>query len=403
VTTFTYTALDAAGKRKTGFIEAQTRDQAVAQIVAEGRFVVEIAASAASKVKRTEPGKRGKISRADLALFTRRLADLAGSGLPLDRALQVVAEQSESGQLQTIVAEALTDVRSGLSVSQALSKHPKVFNEVYTQTLRAGEASGQFPEVAARLADFQEKEVTRRSVILAAMIYPGVLTSVAIGVVIFLLTFVMPRMKDVFVDLGNQLPLPTKMLLGFTGFITSNAMILILAIIGGLVALRAYIATESGALAKDRMLMNLPVVGPIIQKAVVSRYARVLGTLVFGGVPILEALQIAGLSAGNRVFRTTSERVSEAVREGQPIAGAMRDAGEFPPVLIHMVAVGEETGDLPTMLGRVSDSLDFEVDIGVRRLTALAEPLIVVVMGVFVGFVVLSVALPIFQAQELVK
>lgn len=403
MTTFTYTALDAAGKRKTGFIEAQTRDQAVAQIVAEGRFVVEIAASAASKVKRTEPGKRGKISRADLALFTRRLADLAGSGLPLDRALQVVAEQSESGQLQTIVAEALTDVRSGLSVSQALSKHPKVFNEVYTQTLRAGEASGQFPEVAARLADFQEKEVTRRSVILAAMIYPGVLTSVAIGVVIFLLTFVMPRMKDVFVDLGNQLPLPTKMLLGFTGFITSNAMILILAIIGGLVALRAYIATESGALAKDRMLMNLPVVGPIIQKAVVSRYARVLGTLVFGGVPILEALQIAGLSAGNRVFRTTSERVSEAVREGQPIAGAMRDAGEFPPVLIHMVAVGEETGDLPTMLGRVSDSLDFEVDIGVRRLTALAEPLIVVVMGVFVGFVVLSVALPIFQAQELVK
>lgn len=402
MTTFSYVALDAAGKRKTGFVEAPSKDQAVAQIVAEGRFVVEIAASA-SKERKAEPGKRGKISRADLALFTRRLADLAGSGLPLDRALQVVAEQSESGKLQTIVAEALTDVRSGLSVSQALAKHPKIFNEVYTQTLRAGEASGQFPEVAARLADFQEKEVTRRSVIMAAMIYPGVLTTVAIGVVIFLLTFVMPRMKDVFQDLGNQLPLPTKMLLGFTEFITSNAMLLILGVVAGLVLLRAWIATDAGALAKDRAMMQLPVVGPIIQKAVVSRYARVLGTLVFGGVPILEALQIAGLSAGNRVFRSTSEAVSDAVREGQPIAAAMRDAGEFPPVLIHMVAVGEETGDLPTMLGRVSDSLDFEVDIGVRRLTALAEPVIVVVMGVFVGFVVLSVALPIFQAQELVK
>ncbi|MBV6458134.1 MAG: Type II secretion system protein F [Fimbriimonadaceae bacterium] len=402
MTTFSYVALDASGKRKTGFVEALSKDQAVAQIVAEGRFVVEIAASSKTE-KPSESGKRGKIGRADLALFTRRLADLAGSGLPLDRALQVVAEQSESGQLQTIVAEALTDVRAGLSVSQALSKHPKVFNEVYTQTLRAGEASGQFPEVAARLADFQEKEVTRRSVIMAAMIYPGVLTTVAIGVVIFLLTFVMPRMKDVFQDLGNQLPLPTKMLLGFTEFITSNAMVLVLGIVAVLVALRAYVATEQGALAKDRLLMQLPVAGPIIQKAVVSRYARVLGTLVFGGVPILEALQIAGLSAGNRVFRSTSERVSESVREGQPIAAAMRDAGEFPPVLIHMVAVGEETGDLPTMLGRVSDSLDFEVDIGVRRLTALAEPVIVVVMGVFVGFVVLSVALPIFQAQELVK
>lgn len=403
MTTFSYVALDAAGKKKTGFVEAPSKDQAVAQIVAEGRFVVEIKTSAASREQKAESGRKGKVSRSDVALFTRRLADLASSGLPLDRALQVVAEQSESGQLQTIVAETLIDVRSGLSVSQALSKHPKVFNEVYTQTLRAGEASGQFPEVASRLADFQEKEVTRRSVIMAALIYPGVLTAVAIGVVIFLLTFVMPRMSDVFKDLGSGLPLPTKMLLGFTEFITTNAMMVVIGIVAALVLLRAYLATEAGALAKDRMMMKLPIVGPILQKAVVSRYARVLGTLVFGGVPILEALQIAGLSAGNRVFRSTSEAVSVAVREGQPIARAMRDAGEFPPVLIHMVAVGEETGDLPTMLGRVADSLDFEVDIGVRRLTALAEPVIVVVMGVFVGFVVLSVALPIFQAQELVK
>lgn len=402
MTTFAYVALDPAGKRKSGFIDADDKDQAVAKIVAEGRFVVEIRSSDKARPA-AEAVARGRVSRNDVALFTRRLADLASSGLPLDRALQVVAEQSESGQLKQIVEQALDDVRGGLSVSAALSKHPKVFNEVYTQTLRAGEASGQFPDVATRLAEFLEKEVARRSQILSAMIYPGVLTGTAIFVVIFLITFVMPRMAGVFSDLGDKLPITTKILLGSTTFITQNAILIIGLIVGGMVLLRTWLLTESGALARDRLLLTMPAVGPVIQKAVVSRFSRVLGTLVYGGVPILEALQIAGLSAGNRLFRKTSEEVAERVREGQPIAGAMRDAGTFPPVLIHMVAVGEETGDLPKMLGRVSDSLDFEVDNGVRRLTALVEPVIVLGMGVFVGFVVLSVALPIFQAQELVK
>lgn len=156
-------------------------------------------------------------------------------------------------------------------------------------------------------------------------------------------------------------------------------------------------------MARDKFFMSLPAAGPVITKAIVSRFARVLGTLVYGGVPILEALQIAGMSAGNRLFKVTSEKVAQDVREGRPIAEAMRDSGGFPPVLVHMVAIGEETGDLPKMLGRVSDSLDFEVDNGMRRLTALVEPTILLTMGVFVGFVVLSVVLPIFQAQDLVK
>lgn len=405
MTTFAYVALDPAGKKRSGFVEAPDQDQAIAKIVAEGRYVLEIKpkGAAAQKDDHHKHAGHSKITRADVALFTRRLADLASAGLPLDRALQVVAEQSESGKLCHIAEEALEDVRSGLSVSQALAKYPKVFNEVYTQTLRAGEASGQFPEVATKLAEFQEKEVMRRSQISAALLYPGVLAGVAVFVIIFLVTFVMPRLAPVFKDLGDDLPATTKFLLASTDFITNNALLIVGAIVGGFILYRGWAATEPGALARDRLFMNLPVVGPVISKAIVSRFARVLGTLVYGGVPILEALQIAGMSAGNRLFKVTSERVAQDVREGRPIAEAMRDDGGFPPVLIHMVAIGEETGDLPLMLGRVSDSLDFEVDNGMRRLTSLVEPVIVLLMAVVVGFVVISVVLPIFQAQELVK
>lgn len=403
MTTFAYVALDPAGKKRSGFIEAADQDQAIAKIVAEGRYVLEIKPQSKSAAGEHHHHGHSKITRADVALFTRRLADLASAGLPLDRALQVVAEQSESGRLAHIAESALEDVRGGLSVSQSLAKYPKVFNEVYTQTLRAGEASGQFSEVATKLAEFQENEVTRRSQISAALLYPSVLAGVAVTVIIFLITFVMPRLSKVFEDLGDDLPATTRFLLASTDFITNNALIIVGAIVGAIVLYRGWAATEAGALARDRLFMNMPVVGPVISKAIVSRFARVLGTLVYGGVPILEALQIAGMSAGNKLFKVTSERVAQDVREGRPIAEAMRDDGGFPPVLIHMVAIGEETGDLPLMLGRVSDSLDFEVDNGVRRLTSIVEPLIVVLMAIVVGFVVISVVLPIFQAQDLVK
>ncbi|MBV9852671.1 MAG: type II secretion system F family protein [Armatimonadetes bacterium] len=404
--TFTYTALDAAGTRRAGMLDADSPEAAVARLAAEGRYVLEIAVAGRARPQAPSSGAAatGRVpSRQDLALFTRRLADLASAGLPLDRVLQVVAEQSESAALRRVAEEALADVRGGLPVSQALAKHPRYFDGVFTQTLRAGEASGQFGEVAGRLADYQEKEVTRRGQIVGALVYPGVLAATALGVIVFLITFVLPRLSGVFADMADQLPLSTKLLLGGSDFVTHNGIVLALALAGGLVGLRAWFATPAGAEARDRLLLTAPAIGPVVRKATVSRFARVLGTLVYGGVPILEALEIAGLSASNRVVLRSARAVEAEVRAGRPIAEAMRDAGAFPPVLTHMVAVGEETGDLPRMLGRVADSLDFEVDTGVRRLVALLEPVIVLTMGVVVGFVVLSVILPIYQAQNLVK
>jgi type II secretory pathway component PulF len=331
------------------------------------------------------------------------MADLSDAGLPLDRVLQVVAEQSESATLSDVAEAALAEVRGGMPVSDALAMHPKLFAPVYTQTLRAGEASGQFAEVAGRLAEFQEKEVARRNQVVSAMVYPAILAFTALGVIIFLLTFVVPSLSGVFKDLGNDLPLSTKILLAVTGFLTNNWLVIIGGIIAAVVFYRGWIQTEAGAYVRDQMVISAPAIGPVVRKATVSRFARTLSTLVYGGVPILEAIQLSGLAAGNRVFARSATLVENEVRDGRSIAEAMRDAGAFPPVLTHMVAIGEETGDLPKMLNRVSDSLDFEVENGMRRLTSLVEPLIVLAMGAFVGFVVVSVMLPIFAAQDTVK
>lgn len=402
--TFAYTALEPSGKRKSGFVDAPTKESAIESITREGRFVVEIREEAhRRRAKDDEPRRRGRANRSDMALFTRRLADLSEAGLPLDRVLQIISEQSESAMVADVVDEALDDVRTGLPVSDALAKHPKLFPPVYTQTLRAGEASGQFPQVAARLAEFQEKEVQRRSQLTSALVYPGILSLTAVFVVVFLLTFVVPRLSGVFEDLGSDLPVTTQILLTSTDWLTAN-WILTLAILGGtFVALRMWSMTPAGARARDMTLLRAPIAGSVVTKATVSRFARVLGTLLFGGVQVLEAIRLAGLATGNRIFQDSAERIESEVREGRSLAESMRDQGVFPPVLTHMVAIGEQTGDLPKMLGRVADSLDFEVDNGVRRLTSLAEPIIVLSMGVFVGFVVLSVVLPIFQAQELVR
>lgn len=401
--TFAYTALEPSGKKRTGFIDAANKEAALASISAQGQSVLDIREEVSRGAAQAERQANRKISRSELSLFSRRLADLSAAGLPLDRVLQVIAEQSESATLARIAEECLTDVRAGSQISDALAKHPKIFAPVYTQTLKAGEASGQFPQVASRLAEFQEKEVARRSQITAALIYPAVLASVAVLVVLFMLLFVVPRLSGIFKDLGNDLPVTTQILLSSTDFLTKNIVIIAIGFVVAILAYRGWIATPQGRLTRDRMFLTVPVIGPVARKATVSRFARVLSTLVFGGVPILEALRLSGLAAGNRFFETSSIQVADDVRDGRPLAEAMRDAGAFPPVLTHMVAIGEETGDLPKMLNRVSDSLDFEVDNGVRRLVALVEPLVVLLMAVFVGFVVLSVVLPIFAAQNTIK
>ncbi|AIE85982.1 type II secretion system F family protein [Fimbriimonas ginsengisoli] len=407
MTTYNYVAYEESGRRTKGVVEALDVDAAVATLAAKGVHILDIKESNASVVV-TTPGKSPSVgarpvSRADLALFTRRLADLASAGFPLDRALGVAGEHSDNATLGVVTQEAVRDVHAGLPISEALAKHPKLFPPVFTMTLRAGEASGQFPAVARRLADFQQIEIRRRSQLTAALVYPAILSVTAIMVVSIMMLFVVPRLSGVFKGLGDDLPMSTRLLLSSSGFIMDH-WIGILVSIGGAIALyKAWVATEPGALVRDRWLLHMPIAGKVISKAVVSRYARVLGTLVFGGVPILESLRIAGAAAGNRVFEKSSQKVQEDVREGRRLAESMKETGAFSSIMVQMVSVGEEIGDLPSMLNRVSETLDFEVDNGMTKLMTFVEPIIVLVMGTFVGFVVLSILIPVYQAQELVK
>jgi len=401
LTTFQYVAFEDSGRRLKGTVEAADLDAATAAIAAKGVHVLDI------KESRTQPDapvKRGRaVSKTDLALFTRRLADLATAGFPLDRALKVAGEHSDNPLLTTITAEAVKDVHAGLPISEALGKHPKLFPPVFTMTLRAGEASGQFPTVARRLADFQQIEIRRRSQLIAALVYPTILAMSAVLVIAIMMLFVVPRLSGVFSGLGDDLPLSTVLLLRTSDFIMKNGVMLIVALVGSVLLYRGWVATLPGALWRDKTVLKLPLIGKVASKAVVSRYARVLGTLVYGGVPILEALRIAGAASGNRLFEVSSVQVQNDVREGRRLADAMRDTGAFSSIIVQMVAVGEETGDLPMMLAQVSDTLDFEVDNGMQKLTTVVEPLIVLTMGSFVGFVVLSILLPVYEAQNLVK
>lgn len=404
--TYAYTILEPTGQRKTGFVDAKTREGAVAQLTSGGNYLIDIDERAAregfSKAG-AEKKTNGKPSKSDLAMFTRRMADLADAGLPLDRVLQIVSEQSENMQLTEIAEAVLKDVRSGSSVSDALAKHKKYFPNVFTSTLKAGEQSGQFGEVASRLADFQENEVARRSQVVSALIYPAILLVVAVSVVVFILVFVIPKLSGTFAAQGDNLPGSTKLLLQMSNFLQNQYLMILGTIAAVIIGYRLWVATPSGAYTRDGLLLRLPVVGKIALKGTVSRFARVLGTLTFGGVAILDAIELSGIASGNRVFAKSAEQVRSDVREGKPIATALRDAGAFPPVLTHMVAVGEETGNLPHMLKRVSDSLDFEVDNGLRRATALVEPIIIIVMGGFVAFVVISVLLPILNSSSTIK
>jgi type II secretion system protein F len=400
---FQYIALTPDGQRRTGRIEAETRTEAIARIRDLGQQPVQLRVEA-TEAPATAPARRARrITGGEITAFTRQLADLTLAGLTLDRSFSVLAEQAENAALQTLIESVQTEVRGGAALSQALARHPRYFPSMVVNMIHAGELSGQLGEVLERLAQFSEREQERRAQIVSAMVYPVVLLTVACCTLVFLLTFVVPRLAGVFSDLGAALPLPTRILLAITGTLTSGWW----AILGGLAALvvglRAYRATEAGAYQIDRLTLRLIVFGKVWRKVIVARFARALGTLVAGGVPILQALQVSGQAAANRTLIRAAGELEERVKNGETISVAMRATGQFPPVLIHMTAVGEETGDLPRVLLRVAETLDGEAEIALKRLTTLIEPLIVVFMGAFVGFVVLSILMPVFEANTLVK
>ncbi|MGH7688362.1 MAG: type II secretion system F family protein [Gemmatimonadaceae bacterium] len=389
--TFSYTARTTNGQLKNDTMEAANRDDAIAQLRKQRLTVVKIDEGAGKK-KRS-----GKISMRDIVIFTRQFSTMINSGLPLVQALDILAQQSESPALRDVTRAVVFDVESGHTVADALRKHPKAFTELYVNMVAAGEAGGILDTILLRLAVFMEKNDALIRKVKGAMIYPAVIMGVAGTAIAVLLIFVIPVFQKMFGSVNMALPLPTRIVIGLSHFLTTYWW----AVGGGLVLggylLKRYYATPDGKLVIDRLLLRAPVLGDVLRKTAVSRFTRTLGTLIGSGVSILDGLEITAKTAGNRVIQDAIMESRASIAGGETIAAPLKKSQVFPPMVISMISVGEQTGGLDEMLSKIADFYDEEVDAAVSGLLALMEPMMIVFLGVVVGGMVVAMYLPIFD------
>jgi type IV pilus assembly protein PilC len=397
---FTYTARALNGDLRTATIDAPSRDEVVAQLRRQRLNVVKIdeAAQAANKKKSS-----GKISMRDVVIFTRQFSTMINAGLPLVQALDILAKQSENKALKDVTRAVVFDVESGHTVADALRKHPKAFTDLYVNMVAAGEAGGILDTILMRLATFLEKNDALVRKVKGAMIYPGVIMSVAAIAIVVLLLFVIPVFEKMFESVGMPLPLPTRVVISMSRFLQSYWW----AVIGGFMfagwSLKKYYATPDGKLAIDKMLLKMPVLGDVLRKSAVSRFTRTLGTLIGSGVSILDGLEITAKTAGNRVIQDAIMESRASIAGGETISAPLQKSQVFPPMVISMIAVGEQTGGLDEMLSKIADFYDEEVDAAVSGLLSLMEPVMIVFLGVVVGGMVVAMYLPIFDMMNAVQ
>ncbi len=337
------------------------------------------------------------ITTRDIVIFTRQFATMINSGLPLVQSLDILAEQTENAALAKVLREVLYDVESGHTLAAAIGKHPKVFSELFVNMVAAGEAGGILDTILLRLATFLEKNDALIRKIKGAMVYPSVIFSVAGMAIVILLIFVIPTFQTMFESAGIPLPLPTRIVIGMSQFLQDFWWALIIGLVGGFFSIRAIYATPGGQLAIDRILLTLPIIGDLQRKAAVARFTRTLGTLVSSGVSILEGLEITAKTAGNRVIHDAVMSSRTSIAGGETIAGPLKESGVFPPMVVQMINVGEQTGGLDNMLTKIADFYDDEVDAAVEVLLAAMEPIMIVVLGVVVGGMIVAMYLPIFD------
>jgi type IV pilus assembly protein PilC len=348
------------------------------------------------------PFFKKKVNRRAIAIFTRQLSTMIDAGLPLVQSLEILSQQQDSPVFKKVIREIREDVEGGSTFAGALKKHPLTFDELFTNLVVAGEEGGILDTILTRLANYIEKAEALKKKVKSALVYPSAIVGVAIVVVGILMIFVIPVFETMFKSAGQTLPLPTLIVMTISKLIKKYVIIFIPGLILFFFLFRKYHKTESGKTLIDRLLLKLPVFGPLFQKVSVARFSRTLGTLVSSGVPILDGLNIVSRTAGNRTVETAILNARSSIREGETIAEPLGRSGIFPPMVIQMIAVGEATGALDAMLNKIADFYDEEVDVAVGNLTSLLEPLLMVFLGVVIGGVVIAMYLPIFNMASAV-
>ncbi|MBI5118414.1 type II secretion system F family protein [Candidatus Poribacteria bacterium] len=406
---FSYQATDKKGQEVTGMVEADSLALAINQVRSLGYFPTKVKEDA-GKLARRQKGKGkgfsislgGSVKKKQITLMTRQLATLIDAGLPLLRSLSILYDQQKPGKLKNVLDEMVNDVQSGTTFSEALAKHPKAFDKLYVNMVRAGEVGGMLEVVLNRLADFAERREALARKVKGAMIYPIMVMLVAGGVVTFLLIRVVPTFAEIFSDLGGALPAPTQFLVNVSNALKHSFLKLVGGIVGTIFAIRMIFKIELVQAIKDRVVLKLPIFGQLTRKIGVARFSRTLGTLITSGVPILQSLSIVKETIANRVIANAVGEVHDSIREGETIAGPLEESGAFPPMAVNMIDVGEETGNLDSMLLKVADIYDAEVEVAIGGMLQMLEPAMMVILGGIVGFIVISMYLPIFSMGDLI-
>ena len=408
---FVYKAMNSVGQPVKGEVEANDSQDAIARIRQKGEFPTEVKAKPGKRTPRgatrgagpeNRPARRvGRVSNKLMVQFTRQLSTLIDAGLPVLRALRILEQQQKPGPMRLGIRLVADDVEEGTSLSDAMSRHPKAFNRLYVNMVRAGELGGVLDVVLVRLADFMERMRSLKQKVVSAMIYPAAVITFAVAIVLVIMVFVIPKFEDIFKNMDQKLPAMTQMLMGFSKWIGNGGWAVLL----GLPVVFYFVVkllkmSEGGRHFVDSSTLKTPILGRIVGKTSVSRFSRTLGTLLSAGVPILEALNITRETAGNEVFSRALGKVRDGIREGESFAEPLRQARIVEPMVVNMIDVGEETGELDEMLEKVADTYDEEVETLVAGMMSLLEPVMVVTLGLIVGFIVIALFLPMVGMIE---
>ena len=399
---FSYKAKDGPKKAISGIIEAENQDIALSRLDKMGYFVLSIGAGKEKKGFKSSFEIFQRISLKHISLFTRQLSDLLDAGVPLLESIDILSKQADNTLLSTVMDEIYTDIKDGKSLSESLARYPKLFSPLYVNMVASGETGGILESVLARLADFYEKEEEIKSKIKAALTYPVLMFFAGTGTIIVLLTFVIPKLVVMFEDMGQRLPLPTRILVSSSDFIVEFWWVPVAIMFLIIILFKRLKNTKEGGLIIDRWKLAIPLVGKLIQKVEVSRFSRTLATLLENGVPILESLNIVKNTITNRAISGEIERAAKDVSEGNKLAASLGRGLWIPVFVTNMIAVGEESGSLEQTLLKISDTYARQVDRTTKTLTSLLEPAMILIMGSIVGFIVISMLLPIFQINILI-
>jgi general secretion pathway protein F len=405
---YEYTALDAKGKMTSGIIDADGARAARQKLRASGIFPVAVKESQEKPEKKTDRVTElsrylRRVKPAEIAIMTRQLSTLISAGFPLVSAIDALVPQTKTHRLKTVLAQVKDAIVEGQSFAQALSQYPKIFPPLYVNMVRAGETSGTLEIVLERLADITEKQQDLTNRIQTALAYPVFMCVIGTIVLFVLLTYIVPSITAIFLDMGQALPTPTRLLIFLSGFFKSFWWVILIVLIGAAIALHRAKKTEKGRYAYDKTILALPGFGVLAKKLAVARFSRTLGSLLENGVSMLIALDIVKNIAGNVLLSNAVQQAAQEVGKGQALWAALNEAQIFPQLSIQMIQVGEQSGELEGMLNKIADVYEKEVENSIMRLTSYLEPVMILVMGCVVGFIVLSICLPIFEMNQLIK